>query len=324
MKGTEKEKKYGLISKLRHLSKEEVKEMSSEEFRKAYEGGDSKTLEKYYVLAMLECFKKVPAKHPDHDAIIEEIAEESVVKMYEKLDEYEEEKSPFNYYFKGRVEFCRLEAFKQYGLEIAQSKKGGESEDEEETSTVVSSRRRIVLDSDRAYDGDDEEDNDIADISNPDSYTNPDAPMPAKFSKSMMPLIRGFAENFLDDIEKRIFCKGWGYAYMPDALSDEEYDENHYGYAKRLSEEFAKEGIYLTPDDIKKKLYQILQRVKKYLVKKTGISESEFKDNMRMFLIVDEKESAKDNVANVLAGLDVDTLSGDEAAWLFMQFFRRK
>lgn len=118
----------------------------------------------------------------------------------------------------------------------------------------------------------------------------------------------------------------WGFAIRPE-LSVPGEIESTYGYATKLAQELAKSGeidekdIDKKANSIKSMLNDILKELRKELPKITGLRPSEIRENLYELIVTTKEKVMEKNVRDLITILDANTLSDDEAAWLFALLF---
>lgn len=141
----------------------------------------------------------------------------------------------------------------------------------------------------------------------------------------MIPYIRKWAEK-LPDYKKRILQAAWGFAIWPE-LSVPGENDSKYGYAKKLASELAREGkidvkdIDKEANAIKSMLNEIFKELRKEFPEITGLSPREFHENFYELIVPTKEKATEKNVRDLILNLDANTLSDDEAAWLFALLF---
>ena len=68
-------------------------------------------------------------------------------------------------------------------------------------------------------------------------------------------------------------------------------------------------------------LNDILKELRKELPKITGLRPSEIRENLYELIVTTKEKVMEKNVRDLITNLDANTLSDDEAAWLFALLF---
>ena len=270
------------------VDKKVLERMCPSDFEDAYINNDEKVLSEYMDYAKSVCGKLLQSQTlwniPDRDNIIEEASHDAILYLHKKLEEYDPEKGAFSSYFYTGIGWSLHNVLSKYG-----------------------------------YHG-------IVDfLSEQPDICEPEPRSSYVFSKEMIPYIRKWAEN-LPKLKKRILMARWGFAIRPE-LSVPGEDESTYGYAKKLARELAKSGK-IDEKDIDKKansfksmLNEILKELRKELPEITGLSPREIRENLYELIVPAKETVMEKNVRDLITNLDANTLSDDEAAWLFALLF---
>lgn len=270
------------------VSKIVLERMCPSHFEDAYINNNKKVLSEYMDYAKSVCGKLLQSQTfrniSNRENIIEEASDDAILYLHEKLEKYDPEKGAFSSYFYTEIGWSLQNVLSRYG-----------------------------------YHG-------IVDLlSEQPDICEPEPRSSYVFSKEMIPYIRKWAEK-LPDFKKRVFMARWGFAIRPE-LSVPGEIESTYGYATKLAQELAKSGeidekdIDKKANSIKSMLNDILKELRKELPKITGLRPSEIRENLYELIVTTKEKAMEKNVRDLITNLDANTLSDDEAAWLFALLF---
>ena len=270
------------------VGKKVLERMCPTDFEDAYINNNEKVLSEYIDYAKSVCGKLLQSQTlrniPDRENIIEEASYDAILYLHKKLEEYDPEKGAFSSYFYTGIGWSLQNVLSRYGYHriVDLLSEQQDVQESEPTSREI-------------------------------------------FSKEMIPYIRKWAEK-LPQLKKRILMARWGFAIWPE-LSVPGEDESTYGYALKLARELAKNGD-IDEKDIDKKanairsmLNDILQELRKELPKLTGLRPREIHENLYELIVQTKEKVMEKNVRDLITNLDANTLSDDEAAWLFALLF---
>lgn len=269
------------------VSKKVLERMCPSHFEDAYIN-NNKVLSEYMDYAKSVCGKLLQSQTfrniSNRENIIEEASDDAILYLHKKLEKYDPEKGAFSSYFYTEIGWSLQNVLSRYG-----------------------------------YHG-------IVDLlSEQPDICEPEPRSSYVFSKEMIPYIRKWAEK-LPDFKKRVFMARWGFAIRPE-LSVPGEIESTYGYATKLAQELAKSGeidekdIDKKANSIKSMLNDILKELRKELPKITGLRPSEIRENLYELIVTTKEKAMEKNVRDLITNLDANTLSDDEAAWLFALLF---
>lgn len=270
------------------VSKKVPEQMCPSDFENAYINNDEKGLRKYQDYARRVCGKLLQSQTlrdvSDRDNLIEEASHDAILYLHNKLEEYDPEEGSFSSYFYNPVVWSLKNVLRRYGYHSIDD--------------LLSEQQDIP---------------------------EPEPTSREIFSKDMIPYIRKWAEK-LSPLKKRILMARWGFVIWPE-LSVPGEDESTYGYATKLARELAKNGeidekdIEKEANAIKSRLNEILKELRKELPKITGLRPREIRDNFYELIVPTKEKVMEKNVYDLILNLDANTLSDDEAAWLFALLF---
>lgn len=270
------------------VSKKVLERMCPSHFEDAYINNNKKVLSEYMDYAKSVCGKLLQSQTfrniSNRENIIEEASNDAILYLHKKLEKYDPEKGAFSSYFYTEIGWSLQNVLSRYG-----------------------------------YHG-------IVDLlSEQPDICEPEPRSSYVFSKEMIPYIRKWAEK-LPDLKKRVLMARWGFAIRPE-LSVPGEIESTYGYATKLAQELAKSGeidekdIDKKANSIKSMLNDILKELRKELPKITGLRPSEIRENLYELIVTTKEKVMEKNVRDLITNLDANTLSDDEAAWLFALLF---
>ncbi len=270
------------------VGKKVLERMCPSDFEEAYINNNEKVLSEYMDYAKSVCGKLLQSQTlrniSDRGNIIEEASHDAILYLHKKLEEYDPEKGAFSSYFYTEIGWSLQNALSRYG-----------------------------------YHG-------IVDLLSEQQDVQESEPTSSEiFSKEMIPYIRKWAENLEDD-KKMIFMARWGFAIRPE-LSVPGENDSKYGYAKKLARELAKSGkidvkdIDKKANSIKSMLNEILKNLRENFSDITGLRPREIRENLCELIVLTKEKVMEKNVRDLIINLDANTLSDDEAAWLFALLF---
>lgn len=266
----------------------DLRSMSPSDFKNAYNNRDEKGLRKYLDYARSVCGKLLQSTKlfnvPDRDNLIKEASHDAILHLHQKLEEYDPEKGSFSSFFYNPIVWSLQNVLSRYGY-----------------------HGRVDL------------------MPEQQDIPGPEPTSRETFSRDMIPYIREWAEK-LSPFKKRILMARWGFAIWPE-LSVPGEDESTYGYARELARELAREGkidvkdIDKEANAIKSMLNEILNELRKELPDITGLRPREIRENIYELIVQTKEKATEKNVRDLILNLDANTLSDDEAAWLFALLF---